>query len=258
LSDVYLQTYLYTFQSGAVGTGVGTSANIGGLAIIAIDVSGITSATVTFQVLLSDNTSDWQAINAYNITTGISSTTTTVNGYYQVGVGGFQQFRCNITGYTSGTINITGRGSVLAPGSSTGITNVNFSGGTNLIGGVATGSDVSVIYNTPSVALTPQFAAIAASNNGNNSLVAAVGGKKILVMQMFLVAGAVGNIYFQSGTGGAVIFGGSTNTIQLAANEGFTLPFSPVGWMATGVGALLNLVTSSTGPFSGGLTYVTI
>ena len=75
-------------------------------------------------------------------------------------------------------------------------------------------------------------------------------------LALAIVAGAAGNIYFQSAAAGAVIFGGSTNLIKLAANGGFVLPFSPVGWFETDAGELLNLNASSTGPFSGGLAYI--
>jgi len=104
----------------------------------------------------------------------------------------------------------------------------------------------------------PKFAAIAAATSGNNTLVGLVSGKKIRVLALFILAGAAGNIYFESTAGGTVIFGGSTNKIQLAANGGFVLPFNPVGWFETVVGELLNMNASSTGPFSGGLVYVEI
>lgn len=108
------------------------------------------------------------------------------------------------------------------------------------------------------VALTPKFAAIAAATSGNNSLVALVSSKKIRVLSLMLFAGAAGDIYFTSNSGGTVIFGGSANKIKLAANQGFVLDFSPVGWMETASGEALFLNTSSTGPFSGGLTYIEV
>lgn len=106
--------------------------------------------------------------------------------------------------------------------------------------------------------LTPKFAVIAAAMSGNNELVANVAAKKIRVLAMMLVAGAAGNIYFTADAGGTVIFGGSTNKIQLAANGGFVLPFNPVGWFETAVNTDLVLNASSTGPFSGGLVYIEV
>lgn len=109
------------------------------------------------------------------------------------------------------------------------------------------------------VALTPLFAAIAAATSGDNTLVAAVSSKKIRVLAMFILAGAAGNVYFTSAASGTVIFGGSTNKINLAANTGWVLPFSPVGWFEnSSTNQALVMNASSTGPFSGGLVYVTV
>jgi len=129
--------------------------------------------------------------------------------------------------------------------------------GTALVGQVIASQETSTLYNG-STALTPKFAAIAAATSGDNTLVAAVTSKKIRVLSICLVAGAAGNIYFTSNAAGTVIFGGSTNKINLAINGGFVLPYSPVGWFETSSGHLLNMNASSTGPFSGGLTYIEV
>lgn len=100
-----------------------------------------------------------------------------------------------------------------------------------------------------------KYAAFGAATAGNNTLLAAVSGKKIRILSLCIIAGAAASIYFQSGTGGAVIFGDSTNKIQLAANGGFVLPFSSAGWFETAASVLLNLNSSSTGPLSGGFAY---
>lgn len=105
----------------------------------------------------------------------------------------------------------------------------------------------------------PKYAAVAASTAGDNSLVSAVSGKKIRVLSMMIIAGAAGNIYFTSSAAGTTIFGGSTNKINLAANGGFCLPFSPVGWFEnSSTNQALVMNASSTGPFSGGLTYIEV
>ena len=108
-------------------------------------------------------------------------------------------------------------------------------------------------------ALTPKFAAIAAANSGNNTLVAAVASKKIRVLSIMGIAAGAVSMYFTSGAGGTVIFGGSTNKIALASNGGFVLPFNPVGWFensSTNQALVLNL--SSAVAFSGGLVYVEV
>lgn len=108
-------------------------------------------------------------------------------------------------------------------------------------------------------ALTPKFAAIAAATSGDNSLVSAVSGKKIRVLSLFVLAGAAGNVYFTSAAAGTVIFGGSTNKINLPINGGFVLPFNPVGWFEnSSANQAIVMNASSTGPFSGGLVYVEV
>lgn len=103
-------------------------------------------------------------------------------------------------------------------------------------------------------------AAIAASTSGDNEIVAAVTAKRILVLGLSIVAGAAGNIYFTSAGSGTVVWGGSTNKINLAQNDNYTLPFNPCGWFATDTttGEALVMNASSTGPFSGGIVYIEI
>lgn len=122
---------------------------------------------------------------------------------------------------------------------------------------IAGSPETGTVYNG-TTALTPKFAAIAAATSGDNTLVAAVSSKKIRVLSMMIVAGAAGNIYFTSNAGGTVICGGSSNKIQLPANGGFTLNFNPLGHFETSAGQALVMNASSTGPFSGVLTYVEV
>lgn len=108
-------------------------------------------------------------------------------------------------------------------------------------------------------ALTPKFAAIAAASSGDNTLVAAVSSKKIRVLAMMIVATSAVSLYFTSAAGGTVIFGGSTNKIAIAANGGFSLPFSPVGWFEnSSVTQALIMNLSSGVAVSGGLVYVEV
>lgn len=128
--------------------------------------------------------------------------------------------------------------------------------GSNRVGGTYEVSGQVIDEN--GTVLTVKRAVIAASTSGDNSLVALVASKKIRVLSLFVLAGAAGNIYFTSNTGGTVIFGGSTNKINLPANGGFTLQHNPHGWMETAAGQALIMNASSTGPFSGGLTYIEV
>ena len=118
-------------------------------------------------------------------------------------------------------------------------------------------SATDAIYNG-NTALTPKFAAIAAATSGDNTLVSAVSGKKIRVLALSAVVSAATNIYFTSGAAGTVIFGGSTNKINLAANSGLVLGFNPVGWFETASGQALVVNLSAGNSFSGGLVYIEV
>lgn len=126
-----------------------------------------------------------------------------------------------------------------------------------------TEDSVSVALQTDAImsgltALTPKFAPIAAATSGDNTLVAAVTAKKLRVHAVSITAAAAVSLYFQSGAAGDVIYGGSTNTIDLAANGSLVLPFSPVGWFETDAGELLNLNLSGAIKVAGGLTYTEV
>ena len=108
-------------------------------------------------------------------------------------------------------------------------------------------------------ACTVKYAAIAAASSGDNTLVAAVASKKIRVLSMTLVAASAVSIYFTSGAGGTVIFGGSTNKMALAANGGFVLPYSNVGYFEnSSANQALVMNLSSAVAVSGGLTYIEV
>lgn len=109
----------------------------------------------------------------------------------------------------------------------------------------------SKVFGTAGV----KYAAIGAAGAGDNTLVTAVSGKKIRVLSICLIAASGVSIYFTSGAGGMVIFGGSTNKIALAANGGFVLPEAPDGWMETAIGAALIVNLSGAIAIAGGLLY---
>lgn len=97
-------------QSSAVATGNGTEIVItgntdGGLLGMGLQITGITTATVTFEATV-DGT-NWVAIQAENKTDASKATTATANGIYYVVVHGVLKFRARISAYTSGAITIT-------------------------------------------------------------------------------------------------------------------------------------------------------
>lgn len=103
-------------------------------------------------------------------------------------------------------------------------------------------------------ALTPKFAAIDAASSGDNTIVAAVTSKKIRVLSVFLVAAAAVTVRFESGASGTAL----TGQMQLAANGGFVLPFSPVGHFESASGVLLNLELSGAISVDGSICYIEV
>ena len=96
----------YTFQTAAVATGAGTVMPCEGIAIVLVEITGITTATVTFQATGASGT--YASVQAKPLATGTLATTATADGLYRVVLNGALGFRCNITSWTSGTITITG------------------------------------------------------------------------------------------------------------------------------------------------------
>lgn len=102
-------------------------------------------------------------------------------------------------------------------------------------------SETSSIYQN-GTARTPVFLAIDAATSGDNTLLAAQGaGNKIRVHQLVLVAAGTVNVRFESGAGGTALSG----QMNLVANTGFVLPYSPIGWFETAANTLLNLELSA-------------
>lgn len=102
--------------------------------------------------------------------------------------------------------------------------------------------------------LTPKFAKVGAATLGNNTLINTVSSKKIRVLAALLVPAAAVNLYFDD-SNGTVLCGDSTNKIQLTANNGFVLGFSPVGWFETAAGFALRVNLSGAVALSGVLVY---
>lgn len=111
----------------------------------------------------------------------------------------------------------------------------------------------NVIHNG-ATALTPKFAKIDAATAGDNTIVAAVTGKKIRVLQLFLVSAGTVIVRFESGAAGTAL----TGQMNLVVNSGFTLPFSPVGWFESASGVLLNLELSAAVSVDGAITYIEV
>lgn len=94
-----------TLQNAATATGNGTPLPVLGLSSVAATVTGITTATITWEAT-EDNT-NWSSVNAVQSGTNTIGTTATANGDYVLSCAGFQQVRARISAYTSGTITVT-------------------------------------------------------------------------------------------------------------------------------------------------------
>lgn len=126
--------------------------------------------------------------------------------------------------------------------------------GTNLIGRVSASLETNTIYDG-TTALTPKFAAIAASSSGNNTIVAAVTSKKIRVLAYNLIGNGAVNAKFQTGAGGTDLTG---LKYIAAAGGGICAPYCSVGWFETASGALLNLNLSGAVAVGGEIVYVEV
>lgn len=103
--------YNAVMQNAAVATGNGTAIDVrkeadGAMSVVAIQVTGITTATITFEATIDD--SNWVSILAENITTGAEATTATADGIYRITCLGLSQIRARVSAWTSGTITATG------------------------------------------------------------------------------------------------------------------------------------------------------
>lgn len=91
------------------------------------------------------------------------------------------------------------------------------------------------------VALTPKFfSETVAASDTDEELIAAVVGKKLRILALVCQCGsAATDAEFQ--TGGAT----RIHRVPAGANGGQVLPFNPVGWFETGVGASLTVSTGT-------------
>lgn len=99
-----------------------------------------------------------------------------------------------------------------------------------------------------------KYAVINANTSGDNTLVAAVTGKRIRVLAGSVICTSAGDVRFESGASGTAL----TGQYPVAANGGFVLPYSQVGWFQTASATPLNLELSGTLDCNGSLTYVEV
>jgi hypothetical protein len=97
-----------------------------------------------------------------------------------------------------------------------------------------------------------KFADIIVTGTGDTTIVAATAASVVRVVSVWLVANIAGTIVFQDGTTGDDL----TGIINLPANGGFVLPYSPVGWFETQtVNTELNMAVTTCTSVDGGIVY---
>lgn len=72
---------------------------------IAFTITGTWIATLTFEATTDGTT--WFPVLATVPSTGVSGSTTTANGSFVAGTGGYQSFRIRASSYTSGTVSVS-------------------------------------------------------------------------------------------------------------------------------------------------------
>lgn len=95
-------------QDAVAATGVGSTFVVSGYCYVVFQITGTFVGTVTFQSTI-DGT-NWIATRALNMNSGVTATTGTIEGLFQMGVAGLGIVRANVTAYTSGNITVWIRG----------------------------------------------------------------------------------------------------------------------------------------------------
>ncbi len=238
-------------QTAAVATGNGTPLVVLGYSTVVATVTGITTATITWEV--TEDGTNWVSVNAIQSGTNTVNTTATANGDYVMSCAGFAQVRGRISAWTSGTITVTAHA---VPGANEPrVVNANLvSGSTSFVAKAASVSpalaDVSLVTalspnnsglpvnlpvivqktNNVSTGSVTTLAKAFVSNNvaGNSIIVVAASGSNTAMT----VADSAGNTYTsavagaQSTTVGAAIFyavnilaGANTVTLTCASSS---------------------------------------
>lgn len=103
-----------TLQAAAGATGNGTAMDVGGLAVVALQVTGTFVGTVTIEG--SVDGTNYVAIRSLNVATGGVITTAAAELVAQVPVAGLSTLRARVSAFTSGAITVIGKGVTSSPG----------------------------------------------------------------------------------------------------------------------------------------------
>lgn len=81
-----------------------------------------------------------------------------------------------------------------------------------------------------------QYAFASPTTSGLTTLVAAIVGFRIIVLQCCVITSAANTVNFADSAAGGI-----SAQMPLAANGGFVLPYSELGWMQTSIGGGLQI-----------------
>lgn len=116
-----------TLHSGAQADATGKILKVEGWATVSVQVDGITTATVTFQVS-NDAALGWENLTCIKSSNGSSVSSLTADGAVACPVAGYKYFKAPISGYSDGTITVkamqTTAASSRGGGSGSGVTTI--------------------------------------------------------------------------------------------------------------------------------------
>lgn len=172
-----------TLQSAVSVNGNGTVMNVGGLTGVTLQVTGAFVATINPEGTLDDATWPTPGLFFINLTTGIVAQTITAPGLYFIPTPGIDQFRTRVSGYVSGAVTVTAKGTngpspfllVLSPpGSTPAPTSISAIGGTAMsLGQAAMAGSMPVVMASNQAAIPVSFSGI---QNVTGSAVSITGG----------------------------------------------------------------------------------
>lgn len=132
------------FQSGAVALGDGNVLHVSGMSTVLVDVTIVTTATVTFEGTGQSGT--FVSIPAANVATGAVATTATATGIFRADIRGLEEFRVRVSSWGSGAVTALG----VATDGAGGLAPAGASGGSEAHLGEV-GGNIITISQTPAI-----------------------------------------------------------------------------------------------------------
>jgi hypothetical protein len=215
-----------TLQSSAVANGNGTALTVNGdsTATLTVNCSGCSGGTtVNFEG--TEDASNFSALSAIQLGTNTIATTTTASGVavWRVGTAGLQSIRARISGYSAGTITVTGHANPETHPSV--VENVNVVSGNNAsinlaqVNGVTTLTGAGAVgTGSARIAVGQDTTTIAGSAPGTAGTASAnvITAQGIASMTPFLVNPGTAANWAVGATGSAVPANGFYNSVNVS------------------------------------------